>query len=81
MTQPADGDEFRSHWFTFPRPLFLHDREPDGPPLTIELRPGGPARRDRGVRRRGHTRLGPAPAPTSSSGGPRRSSWPRSPAT
>ena len=25
MAQPADGDEFRSHWFTFPVALFLHD--------------------------------------------------------
>src|SRR6476619_5351221 len=41
MTQPADGDEFRSHWFAFPIAQFLHDREPDGPPLSIELRPGG----------------------------------------
>ena len=41
MAQPADGDEFRSHWLTFPVSLFLHDREPGGPPLAIELRPGG----------------------------------------
>jgi DNA-binding HxlR family transcriptional regulator len=32
------GDEFRSHWFAFPASLFLHDRDPDGPPVTIELR-------------------------------------------
>jgi DNA-binding HxlR family transcriptional regulator len=41
MTQPADHDEFRSHWFAFPVALFLHDSDPDGPPLSIELRPGG----------------------------------------
>jgi len=41
MTQPAVADEFRSHWFAFPIAQFLHDREPDGPPLAIELRPGG----------------------------------------
>jgi len=41
MTEPAEGDEFRSHWFTFPVELFLHDKEPGGPPLSIELRPGG----------------------------------------
>jgi len=41
MTAPADGDEFRSHWFAFPVALFLHDREPDGPALSIELRAGG----------------------------------------
>jgi len=41
MAQPADDDEFRSHWFTFPVGLFLHDRDPDGPDLQIELRAGG----------------------------------------
>jgi len=41
MTQPADGDEFRNHWFAFPVELFLHDREPDGPALSIELRTTG----------------------------------------
>ena len=41
MTQPAEDDEFRSHWFAFPVALFLHDSDPDGPPLSIELRPGG----------------------------------------
>jgi DNA-binding HxlR family transcriptional regulator len=38
MAQPNDGDEFRSHWFAFPASIFLHDRDPDGPPVTIELR-------------------------------------------
>jgi DNA-binding HxlR family transcriptional regulator len=41
MTQPGDGDEFRSHWFAFPVSLFLHDRDPAGPPVTIELRATG----------------------------------------
>ena len=41
MAQPADNDEFRSHWFAFPIGLFLHDRDPDGPPLSIELRADG----------------------------------------
>jgi DNA-binding HxlR family transcriptional regulator len=39
MAEPAEGDEFRSHWFTFPVELFLHDAGPDGRPLSIELRP------------------------------------------
>ena len=43
MTQPADGDEFRSHWFAFPIAQFLHDREPDGPPLSIGLGSATPA--------------------------------------
>ena len=41
MTEPADDDEFRSHWFAFPVGLFLKDHDPGGPPLAIELRPGG----------------------------------------
>jgi DNA-binding HxlR family transcriptional regulator len=63
MIEPADGDEFRGHWFTFPVSFFLHDRDPDGPPVSIELRTasspavieisGGSAR----------TRLATAPAP------------------
>ena len=38
MPQPAGGDEFRSHWFAFPVSFFLHDRDPGGPPVAIELR-------------------------------------------
>jgi DNA-binding HxlR family transcriptional regulator len=63
MTEPAGGDEFRGHWFTFPVSYFLHDRDPSGPPVSIELRTasspvviemsGGSAR----------TRLGTAAAP------------------
>ena len=63
MTQPADGDEFRSHWFAFPVALFLHDSDPGGPPLSIELRPGG---RPAVVEVSGgevRTRLGDAPSP------------------
>ncbi len=40
MTQPGDGDEFRSHWLSFPVSLFLHDNDPDGLPVSIELRTG-----------------------------------------
>jgi DNA-binding HxlR family transcriptional regulator len=38
MAEPAGGDEFRGHWFTFPVSWFLHDRDPGGPPVSIELR-------------------------------------------
>jgi DNA-binding HxlR family transcriptional regulator len=38
MAEPADGDRFRSQWFTMPATLFLHDRDPGGPPVSIELR-------------------------------------------
>jgi DNA-binding HxlR family transcriptional regulator len=60
---PAAGDEFRGQWFAFPAMLFLRDRDPGGPPVSIELRSdggpvtvevaGGPAA----------IRLGPATAP------------------
>jgi DNA-binding HxlR family transcriptional regulator len=38
MIEPAESDEFRGHWFTFPVSYFLHDRDPGGPPVSIELR-------------------------------------------
>jgi DNA-binding HxlR family transcriptional regulator len=38
MKEPAGGDEFRGHWFAFPARFFLHDHDPGGPPLSIELR-------------------------------------------
>ena len=38
MIERAEGDEFRGHWFTFPVSYFLRDRDPDGPPVSIELR-------------------------------------------
>jgi DNA-binding HxlR family transcriptional regulator len=38
MMAPADDYEFRGHWFAFPASFFLHDRDPDGPPVSIELR-------------------------------------------
>jgi DNA-binding HxlR family transcriptional regulator len=38
MAEPADGDEFRSQWFAFPVSIFLRDRDPGGPPVSIELR-------------------------------------------
>jgi DNA-binding HxlR family transcriptional regulator len=65
MAQPSEGDEFRSHWFTFPVALFLHDGDPDGPPLTIELRTAG---RPAVIEVSGgevRTRLGPDPSAAS----------------
>ena len=40
MAGPADADEFRSPWFGYPVDFFLRDRDPDGPPASIELRTG-----------------------------------------
>ena len=62
MAEPADGDEFLSHWFAFPVELFLRDRDPAGP--RRRWRPG-----------RSPTRTPPL-RPTSSSCWPHRS-WHR----
>jgi DNA-binding HxlR family transcriptional regulator len=44
MAQPVADDEFRPEWFAYPVEEFLCDRDPAGPPATIELRtPSGPA--------------------------------------
>ena len=72
MTQPSEGDEFRSHWFTFPVSLFLHDRDPEGPPRSIELRT---ASRPAVIEVSGgevRTRLGPAESPDLVLDGPPR---------
>ena len=63
MAQPAEGDEFRSHWFAYPVALFLHDRDPGGPAVSVELRT---ASRPAVIEVSGgevRTRLGTAPAP------------------
>jgi DNA-binding HxlR family transcriptional regulator len=41
MIEPTEGDEFQGHWFAFPVSFFLQDRDPDGPPVSIELRTDG----------------------------------------
>lgn len=40
MADPADAEEFRSHWLTFPVSELLEDSEPSGPPAVLELRSG-----------------------------------------
>src|SRR5262245_57267769 len=72
MTQPGEDDEFRSQWFSFPVSLFLHDHDPDGPPVSIQLQtPGRPAviEASGGQVR---TRLGSADAPDLVLDGPPR---------
>jgi DNA-binding HxlR family transcriptional regulator len=41
MVERGENDEFRAQWFAFPALFFLQDREPDGPPVSIELRAAG----------------------------------------
>jgi DNA-binding HxlR family transcriptional regulator len=40
MVEDDADDAFRGHWLTFPVDLYLADRTPDRPPITIELRTG-----------------------------------------
>jgi hypothetical protein len=41
MADPVEGDEFRGYWFGLPVSVFLRDGDPDGPPVSIELRAAG----------------------------------------
>jgi DNA-binding HxlR family transcriptional regulator len=63
MVEPADGDEFRGHWFTFPVWFYLHDRDPDGRPVSIELRTAGGPTVIEVSGGSARTRLGTAAAP------------------
>ena len=63
MAEPSDRDEFRSHWFAFPVSLFLHDHDPDGPPVAIELRTAGRPAVIEVSAGSVRTRLGTTPAP------------------
>jgi DNA-binding HxlR family transcriptional regulator len=40
MPETPDGHAFRSHWLALPVSLFLTDREPDRPPVRIQVRTG-----------------------------------------
>jgi hypothetical protein len=37
---PAETDQFREQWLAWPAELFLADRHPDRPPVSIELQAG-----------------------------------------
>ena len=40
MTEPKPGDAVRSHWLAAALELMLTDRQPDGPPVILELQTG-----------------------------------------
>ncbi len=72
MAKPAEGDEFRGHWFAFPVALFLRDGDPEGPALSIELHTEG---RPAVIEVSGgevRTRLGASPSPDLVLDGPPR---------
>jgi DNA-binding HxlR family transcriptional regulator len=41
MLEPEGDEEFRSHWLAMPVGLYLTDRSPDRPPVTIEVQTDG----------------------------------------
>ena len=63
MREAAEDDEFQGHWFSFPVSFFLHDRDPDGPRVSIELRTVGSPVVIEVSGGSIHTRLGTAAAP------------------
>jgi DNA-binding HxlR family transcriptional regulator len=72
MTEQKPDDAVRSHWLTAAIELMLTDRQPDAPPVTVELRIGDEPivmeTRDGAI----HTRLGPADSPDATLTGPPR---------
>jgi DNA-binding HxlR family transcriptional regulator len=63
MAAPAAGDEFLGHWFAFPVGFFLHDHDPGGPPVSIELRTADSPVAVEVAGGSASLRLGPATAP------------------
>jgi DNA-binding HxlR family transcriptional regulator len=63
MPQPTGDETYRSHWLAFPASEFLHDREPSGPPLSIEVRTGNEPAAIDVADGNIETRVGPAATP------------------
>jgi DNA-binding HxlR family transcriptional regulator len=63
MTGDDAHDAFRGHWLTFPVGLYLADRTPDRPAITIELRMGEQLMHLETVDRAVHVRPGSAEHP------------------
>jgi DNA-binding HxlR family transcriptional regulator len=62
MAEPPSGDAFRGHWFAFSI-WSLQDRDPDGPPASVELRAASTPVSVDMAGGKVSMRLGPAPAP------------------
>ncbi|MDE3087269.1 MAG: helix-turn-helix transcriptional regulator [Acidobacteriota bacterium] len=63
MPEPTGEEVFRSHWLAFPVSEFLRDGEPEGPPVTIEVRTGDQPALIEVAGGEVTTRLGTAPSP------------------
>jgi DNA-binding HxlR family transcriptional regulator len=72
MTEQNPDDAVRSHWLAAALELMLTDRQPDAPPVTVELQTGDEPitieTHDGAI----HTRLGPAENPQVTLAGPAR---------
>jgi DNA-binding HxlR family transcriptional regulator len=70
MTEQKPSDAVRSHWLAGAIELMLTDRQPDAPPVTVELQTGDQPivieTRDGAI----HTRLGPTDDPDATLTGP-----------
>jgi DNA-binding HxlR family transcriptional regulator len=70
MIEQKPGDAVRSHWLAGALEVMLTDRQPDAPPVTVELQTGDQPivieTRDGTI----HTRLGPADSPDATLTGP-----------
>jgi DNA-binding HxlR family transcriptional regulator len=63
MADPNGDEVFRAHWLAFPASQFLHDHEPDGPPVSIEIKTGEEAAVIETVDGNVRTRTGTATSP------------------
>ena len=73
MTECKPGDAVRSHWLAGALESMLTDRQPDGPPMTVELQTGDQPIVVQTLDGTIHTRLGPADSPDATLTGPPRS--------
>jgi DNA-binding HxlR family transcriptional regulator len=72
LADAAADDAFRAHWLTFPVELYLRDREPDGPPVAIQVETEGEAIVIESVQGALRTRIGRAEHPDLTLSGPPR---------
>lgn len=63
MANPGRDDVFRVHWLAFPISEFLHDRDPDGPPVAIQVKTGDEVAVIEAVDGQVRTRRGTASSP------------------
>ena len=70
MTEQKPGDAVRSHWLVWALEFMLTDREPDAPPVTVQLHPGDEPIVIEARDGRIHARLGVSERPDATISGP-----------